>query len=356
MLGAMYLAGRAFDSLETNTNNLGEKFDADETDRQTIRIAALLHDVGHAPFSHSLETLLNASHEDYSNALIDNYFTPFIEEAKVDIQTVKNLISGDPYPKKPYLSHIVNGQLDVDRLDYLLRDSHYTGVWYGEFDLDRIIEQLCVVDKRFVVKQGGFESVEQLIVARHHMYQGVYFHKTKRAFELMLWKCSEILRNKGIISYPKIEELNTKEVCDKFVKYDDNWFLNLLYQEDNPEEVQTIAKMIRNRIPYLETYSPLTYRKESDSILQMPDDSIKQLEPIQTHLLKKSESLGIKEHELLTDDLSRAPYNLMPNYPISNEAEPEGNTIQIYYKNNKLSMYQPSRTNQHYYTKRSKIN
>ena len=100
MLGAMYLAGRAFDSLETNTNNLGEKFDADETDRQTIRIAALLHDVGHAPFSHSLETLLNASHEDYSNALIDNYFTPFIEEAKVDIQTVKNLISGDPYPKK----------------------------------------------------------------------------------------------------------------------------------------------------------------------------------------------------------------------------------------------------------------
>jgi len=222
MLGAMYLAGRAFDSLETNTNNLGEKFDADETDRQTIRIAALLHDIGHAPFSHSLETLLNASHEDYSNALIDNYFAPYIDEAKVDIQTVKNLISGDPYPGKPYLSHIVNGQLDVDRLDYLLRDSYYTGVWYGEFDLDRIIEQLCVVDNRFVVKQGGFESVEQLIVARHHMYQGVYFHKTKRAFELMLWKCSEILGNKGIVSYPKIEELNTKEACDKFAKYDDN--------------------------------------------------------------------------------------------------------------------------------------
>lgn len=336
MLGAMYLAGRAFDSLETNTHKLGEKFDADKTDRQTIRIAALLHDIGHAPFSHSLENLLSAKHEDYSNPLINNYFAPYIEEAKVDIQNVKNLISGDPYPEKPYLSHIVNGQLDVDRLDYLLRDSLYTGVWYGEFDLDRIIEQLCVVNKKFVVKQGGFESVEQLIVARHHMYQGVYFHKTKRAFELMLWKCSEILKNKEILSYPKIEELNTKEACDEFAKYDDNWLLNLLYREDNPEEIQTIAKMIRRRMPFLETYSPLTYKKESEYVLQQPDESIKQLEPIQIHLLKECESLGIKEHELLTDDLSRAPYNLMPNYPISNEAEPEGNTIQIYYKNNKL--------------------
>lgn len=338
MLGAMHLAGSAFDALKENTLKIGQTFDADDIDRQTIRIAALLHDCGHAPFSHSLQSLLNQSHEDYSNALIDNYFAPIIKEAnnEIDIQNVKNLISGDPYPKKPYLSHIVNGQLDVDRLDYLLRDSHYTGVWYGQFDIDRIIGQLCVVDTKFVVKQGGYESVEQLIVARHHMYQGVYFHKTKRAFELMLWKCSEILKNNNLLSYPKMEELNSKEACENFAKHDDNWFLNLMYSEKNPEEVKTIAKMIRNRIPFIETYSPISYKKESSDVLQAPDDSIKQLEPIQTHLLKECETLGIKDHEFLTDHLSRAPYSLMPNYPISNESDPEGNTIQIYYKNNKL--------------------
>jgi len=335
MIGAMHLAGRAFNSLKENAAKIGEKFDADDIDGQTIRIAALLHDVGQAPFSHSLENLLEGKHEDYSNALIDSYFAPILE-GKVEIQNVKNLIAGDPYPDKPYLSRIVNGQLDVDRLDYLLRDSHYTGVWYGKFDLNRIIDQLCVVDRKFVVKQGGYESVEQLIVARYHMYQGVYFHKTKRAFELMLWKCSEILKSEGKIKYPTLNELKTKEGQEQYAKSDDNWFLSLLHDENNSSIVKTIAKMIRSRVPYLETYSPLTFRKKSETVRQEPEDSIEGLKPIETHLLKKLTELGIDKHEFLTDALSRAPYNLMPNYPISDEAEPEGDTIQIFYKNNKL--------------------
>lgn len=259
MIGSMHLAGKAFDAMKENSKKLDKSFDADDTDRQTLRIAALLHDVGHAPFSHSLENLLNAKHEDYSIALIDHYFASILD-GKIDISNVKNLILGDPYPSKPYLSRIVNGQLDVDRLDYLLRDSRYTGVWYGEFDLDRIIEQLGVFDKKFVVMQGGYESVEQLIVARHHMYQSVYFHKTKRAFELMLWKCSEILKEEGKINYPTLEQLSEKENLEKYSICDDNWFLNILYQDDNSSNVKKIANMIRNRKPFLETYSPLIER------------------------------------------------------------------------------------------------
>ncbi|WP_052347457.1 HD domain-containing protein [Candidatus Nitrosotenuis chungbukensis] len=336
MLGAMHLAGDAFDALEKNTKKLGETFEANEVDRQTLRIAALLHDVGHAPFSHSLENLLSDKHEIYGNVLIDNYFASILDDANIDRKLVKNLIVGDPYPEKSYLSRIINGQLDVDRLDYLLRDSHYTGVWYGEFDLDRIIEQLCVVDKKFVVMQGGYESVEQMIVARHHMYQGVYFHKTKRSFELMLWQCAEILKEKGLLSYPSTEELKEKEGQERYAMYDDNWFLNRLYDERNPQDVKIIAKMIRERKPYIETYSPLTNRKKTERIKSQPDESVEGLEPIQTHLLKKLADLGIEKYEFLTDDLSRAPYNLMPNYSISDEAEPEGNTIQIFYKNNHL--------------------
>lgn len=336
MLGVMHLAGTAFDALEKNTTRLGEKFEADEKDRQTLRIAALLHDVGHPPFSHSLENLLSASHEDYGNVLIDNYFAPILDDAKIDRDNVKNLIAGDPYPDKPYLSRIVNGQLDVDRLDYLLRDSHYTGVWYGEFDLDRIIEQLCVIDKRFVVMQGGYESVEQMIVARHHMYQGVYFHKTKRAFELMLWQCAEILKEKELLYYPTIDELKETKWQEQYTTLDDNWFLNKIYDEKNPDEVKTIAKMIRGRMPYLETYSPITYRKKSQHVKIQPDDSVDGLQPIETHLLKKLSELGIKKHEFLTDDISRAPYKLMPDYSMTDEAEPEGDAIQMFYKNNRL--------------------
>jgi HD superfamily phosphohydrolase len=336
MLGAMHLAGESFDALERNAKKLGEKFEADEKDKQTLRIAALLHDVGHAPFSHSLENLLSDKHERYSNALIDHYFASTLDDAKIDKQLVKNLITGDPYPDKPYLSKIVNGQLDVDRLDYLLRDSYYTGVWYGQFDIDRIIEQLCVVDKKFVVMQGGYESVEQMIIARHHMYQSVYFHKTKRSFELMLWQCAEILKKEGLLSYPSIEELKEKAGLMRYADCDDNWFLNKIYEEKNPQTVKTIAKMIKERKPYLETYSPLTNRKKSTAVKSKPTDSVEGLEPIQIHLLKKLSKLGIENYEFLTDHLSRAPYNLMPNYSISDEDEPEGNSIQIFYKNNRL--------------------
>jgi len=336
MLGAMHLAGKAFDALDRNTKKLGEKFDADEKDRQTLRIAALLHDIGHAPFSHSLEKLLSAKHEYYSNALIDHYFAQILDDAKIDKQLVKNLIIGDPYPDKPYLSKIVNGQLDVDRLDYLLRDSYYTGVWYGQFDIDRIIEQLCVVDKKFVIMQGGYESVEQMLIARHHMYQSVYFHKTKRSFELMMWQCAELLKKEGLLSYPSTDELKEGDGITRYATCDDNWFLNKLYDEKNPQTVKTIAKMIRERRPYLETYSPLTNRKRSSKVKSEPTDSVEGLEPIQIHLLKKRSELGIENHEFLTDELSRAPYKLMPNYDISDEAEPEGNSIQIYYKNDRL--------------------
>jgi len=336
MLGAMHLAGLAFDSLKRNSEKLGESFDADDTDKKTIRIAALLHDVGHAPFSHSLENILGDKHEKYSVVLVENYFADLIKKANVEVETVKNLILGDPYPGKHYLSKIVSGQLDVDRLDYLLRDSYYAGVSYGKFDLSRIIDQLCVVNKEFVVLEGGYESVEQLVFARYQMYQQVYFHKTKRAFELMLWECGEILKENGILDYPSKEALKEKKVQEEYVQYDDRWFLNKIFDEKNPSEVKTIAKMIRERIPYIETYSPTTYRKKSDTVRLEPENSIEGLKPIEIHLIRKLSELNIKKHEFLADHVSRSPYDLMPNYTISDETEPEGTSIQIYYKNNKL--------------------
>lgn len=335
-LGAMHLAGMAFDAMQRNTERLGEKFDATEDDRQALRIAALLHDVGHTPFSHSLEGLLDDDHEKYSTALVENHFSHLMEGSGVDIQIITNLILGDPYPEKPYLSKIISGQLDVDRLDYLLRDSYFTGVSYGRFDLQRIIDQLAVIDRQFVVLQGGYESVEQMIFARYQMYQQVYFHKIKRAFELMLWQCGSMLKENKIFSFPTLDELKSEDGLKRYSQCDDRWFLNLISEESNPSEVKMIAKMVLNRQAFLETYSPLTYRKQASHVKTKPQDATEGLDLLETQVLKKLPELGIQNHEFLTDHLSRAPYSLMPNYNISDEVDGEGDSIQIYYKNRKL--------------------
>jgi hypothetical protein len=186
------------------------------------------------------------------------------------------------------------------------------------------------------VLQGGYEAVEQMIFARYQMYQQVYFHKTKRSFELMLWKCGELLKNSGKLEFPSLEELKTTEGQNQYVQRDDRWFLNQILKEDAPDEVKSIAKMIIQRKPYLETYSPLTYRKESSHVITRPEERAEGLDLLQTQVLKKLSDLGIQPHEFLTDNLARSPYSLMPNYNISNEADAEGDTIQIYYKNRNL--------------------
>lgn len=220
MIGACHIAGLAYDSIKCNTEELGGDFQGEDIDRATLRMAALLHDVGHAPFSHSLENILHGSHEKYSKKLVKHYFEDALKKANIDVDTVNNLIDG-AYPKKPYLSKLVSGQLDVDRLDYLLRDSYYSGVSYGKYDLGRIIDQLAIVDNRFVILQGGYEAVEQLIFARYQMYQQVYFHKTKRAFELMLWKCGELLMEKGLLEYPTLKDLENESGIKEYLKRDD---------------------------------------------------------------------------------------------------------------------------------------
>lgn len=335
MIGASHIAGLAYDSLKRNTEQLGETFQGDDADRATLRMAALLHDVGHAPFSHSLEKILDTDHEEYSKKLVKYYFEDTLKKASVDVDVVNNLIDG-AYPKKPYLSKIVSGQLDVDRLDYLLRDSYYSGVSYGKYDLGRIIDQLAIVDNQFVVLQGGYEAVEQLIFARYQMYQQVYFHKTKRAFELMLWQCGKILMENGLLEYPSLKDLESDFGIEEYLKRDDRWFLNLIFDDSNLTEVKNIATMIKNRKPYWETYSPISNRKKSSRVKTEPDNAIEGLEMIQTALTSDMDNLGIKPHEFLTDELSRSPYKLMPDYNISDETDGEGNSIAIYYKNNKL--------------------
>ena len=179
VIGAMHLMQQAISSLQRKGHEI-----LPEEERAAL-IAILLHDIGHGPFSHALEyDIVNGvSHEQ-----ISAYFLERLAEENVakreDLERAL-LIFGNKYPKT-FLYQLVSSQLDMDRLDYLNRDSFFTGVSEGIIGTDRIIEMLTVVDNQLVVEEKGIYSIEKFLVARRVMYWQVYLHKTVVSAEFML--------------------------------------------------------------------------------------------------------------------------------------------------------------------------
>ncbi len=154
------------------------------TEETAAKIAILLHDIGHGPFSHALENTIveGVSHEELSRLLIEALNKEFGGQLSPVID-----IFNDEYPRK-FLHQLVSSQLDVDRMDYLNRDSFYTGVHEGVIGYDRIIKMLTVKDGELMVESKGIHSVEKSIIARRLMYWQVYLHKTVLSAENMLIK------------------------------------------------------------------------------------------------------------------------------------------------------------------------
>ena len=152
-----------------------------DEEAEAVCIAILLHDIGHGPFSHALEgVLVEVSHEILSLALMQKLNEEFQGRLQMAIQIFK-----DEYPKH-FLHQLISGQLDMDRMDYLNRDSFYSGVMEGKIGYDRIIKMLQVKDDQLVVEEKGIYSIEKFLVARKIMYWQVYLHKTVLSAELML--------------------------------------------------------------------------------------------------------------------------------------------------------------------------
>jgi HD superfamily phosphohydrolase len=175
-------------------------------DSALLEAAALLHDIGHPPFSHSLEFQMlehiGKNHEQLAADLIlgkvktgNNHCGRVLQRAGLDPEEVCELILGSH--KKRYLAQLLHGEMDVDQMDYLLRDSHFTGVALGMIDLPRLQRVIRVRAGRLVVEERGIEAVEGFLTARDLMYSSVYFHRTVRIAELMLANATEILVEKG---------------------------------------------------------------------------------------------------------------------------------------------------------------
>lgn len=167
-IGTMHLAGKLAESLKLTDDEI-----------QLVRIAAMLHDIGHGPFSHLSEYVIGEKHEKFTEFIIKNTAISTKLSENYNLDKICDIINGNSK-----LGPLISGELDVDRMDYLIRDSHYTGVSYGVIDVDRLIANLKL-EKYLVLDIKGVQAAESMLLARYFMYPSVYQHHTARIIDAM---------------------------------------------------------------------------------------------------------------------------------------------------------------------------
>lgn len=158
-----------------------------EYDQLTVMVAGLLHDLGHGPFSHCFENVFHENHEKFTVRIIqeDIEIHSILEDCVEGLSDDVCAVIEKTHPHH-ILIQMISSQLDADRMDYLLRDSYFTGTTYGQFDLSRILRVMQVKDGKIVYKYSGVQAIENYILARYHMYWQVYYHPTTRSYEQMM--------------------------------------------------------------------------------------------------------------------------------------------------------------------------
>ena len=315
-LGAFYLMSEAITQLTSKGNFI---FDSEA---EAVQAAILLHDIGHGPFSHVLEDTIvqGVSHEEISLMLMERMNKEMNGQLSLAIQIFK-----DEYPKR-FLHQLVSGQLDMDRLDYLRRDSFYTGVTEGNIGSARIIKMLDVADDRLVIESKGIYSIENFLTARRLMYWQVYLHKTSVAYERML--ISTLLRAKELASqgvelfaspalhfflYNDINHTefhNNPDCLENFIQLDDNdiWTALKVWSNHPDKVLSTLSLGMINRNIF----------KVENSAEPISEDRKKEL------TLHISQQLGIT--------LSEANYFVSTPSIEKNMYDPADDSIDIIYK------------------------
>ena len=214
-LGAYHLIRSALQEL------ISKGIEINEQEQQATKIAILLHDIGHGPFSHALEQVLakGLHHEELSLLFMEELNTQFEGKLKMALDIFTN-----NYPKK-FLHQLISGQLDVDRMDYLTRDSFFTGVNEGVIGYDRILKMLTVHKGELMVEEKGIYSIEKFLVARRLMYWQVYLHKTVLCAEQMLQRIIKRARSIGATCQEPlnnfIHEPSSNITLEEFCQIDD---------------------------------------------------------------------------------------------------------------------------------------
>ena len=252
-LGCMHIMQKAIEVLRFKGILISDE------EENALLIAILLHDIGHGPFSHAMEHSIveDVNHEAISLLFMNKLNEEFDGKLSLAIQIFKG-----EYHRK-FMLQLISSQLDMDRMDYLKRDSFYSGVAEGNISSDRLIQMMTVVDDRLVIEEKGIYSVEKFLMARRLMYWQVYFHKTSLVAELILTKVlkrAKELTQKGIVlpcSEPLLffmqnkVELSTfdNDTLDKFAQLDDFDIISALksWLSNDDFILSSLSKMIINR-------------------------------------------------------------------------------------------------------------
>ena len=313
-IGAMHLMFNALEILKQK----GVKISTEE--EKGAMLAVLLHDVGHGPFSHALENILmdNWHHEKLSLLLMEQLNEEFSGELTIAIQMFQG-----KYHRK-FFNQLISSQLDVDRLDYLKRDSFYTGVSEGNINTQRILSTLNVLDDELVLDEKGIYSIEHYLVARMFMYWQVYYHKAAVLAENLLIKIMnraktlvsqnvkvEASENLKYFLYRESSTQATEEDIARFMELDDTDVLQAIKSWKNHEDfvLSYLCKTVINRRFPKIIYSSTPF---SDDLVQ---------EKVQETNLH----FGIENGDLLVDNIERnlLPYDKtkQPIYLLRNDME-----------------------------------
>lgn len=266
-LGVMHLVTKAFNAAVSNSN---AQFSESKYKwyEQILRLIALTHDLGHAPFSHASETVFpdGIEHEDFTVEIItkteiagiitkigEEFVKNYGEDFNITPQLICDIYMGkNPGPnfEFTFLKSFMDSELDCDKMDYLLRDSYYCGVKYGTFDVDRLISSFTICYNNDVPKlaitHGGVQAFEEFVLARYFMFIQVYFHRTRRFFDIMLGEALKIILPNG--TYPR-------EVSE-YLKWDDCRVIHLIKEhvDDNEACRNIIKRIVYPRVDYTKTH------------------------------------------------------------------------------------------------------
>ncbi len=248
MLGAYHLATKFLRSLKRKGYGIDRYYDP-------VRMAALLHDVGHTSLSHALEfTILPFRHERMGRAIIDLKFREVMGNYLTD--EVLALYDGK---REPFAREMVESQMDVDRLDYLRRDAYYCGVDYGLVDVERIVQTSELYElpqgRTLVIVEKGMFAVESYIIARYLMYWSVYYHKTNLSFQALLFSLFKRVRDvAGDVWIPEplkrvMEASSPEEAVDDFYRVDDPliFYTMHVWSEGEDPVLADLSRRILNR-------------------------------------------------------------------------------------------------------------
>lgn len=276
-----------------------------EDERLLVLSAALLHDLGHGPFSHSFESVFSVRHELFTERIImeNTEVNRVLEAYQKGFATKVRDVINKTYPN-PLIISIISSQLDADRLDYLLRDAYFTGAPYGEIDVERILRTMRVVNNKIVYKVSGMHAIEDYLMSRYQMYWQVYLHSTGRSFDLVIQNILRRVRELIFSGYEfkrpleALKDLFLEEEpsVETYLKFDDSTisYYASLFTDEEDEILRDFADRFINRRLLKEVhYTP-------------NDETNEKLKQVKEYMIE----LGINpDYYLLTDHSVKTPYD-----------------------------------------------